>query len=721
VAQRATVPISDARPQDSGVPTLLTRPLARLSILLPLALALVLAVLVVREAAASRPVIPPERERDIAALFQPYEFGEELTPGWTFHSFAIDRATVVVWVAGPGFGKARLFGRFTLDHPDYAPPDSRRVGSFALTIVDQPAGSEAALAVLSDALARNDAGRFWPELGAIAADGEPTMRFAGKWAGWSRDGLLAAALLLASMLALLGQALHEAGERRRLVGGVLVAIVVVAALLRWWLTPLATLEPWSYDRFMVVARMIYEGPLLARLQSGPVFATDAITTTVLVCALLAPLSVYLLARALLADERAALASAGIVAILPMHIRFSHGDVASIPSLTIAALTFALAHAAVRARQPWWWLAALPGVVLGLGLAFLLRPLNILYAPLVLAAVYVHQGVHVDKASLSRPRFVALALVVVALTALVGVPHLLGDYADNVREGLSLDTLVSMVRVLLSVEFNTLINPRFTPPGLSALAIVGAWSLARRKRWRLFALLVGWLLASLGTHAYVVPRSPFMQARYHLHLVVPFVCLAACGLEALLERVRAHPLRKPIAALVFAYLLASPLLHRGFIRDVDFNDQREWTWVHGLRDTIPPDCTILEYGGVSSGARFARVGSYVERNVPRRRWQVIELLEPAQGEPELDDAVRELLADPPACTYWYEGLTCFGNRPADTAIAPVCAAIPGFVALEEVERLEFESRPYDENLAEGLTENEPVVLRLYRVHRRAPEN
>lgn len=702
------------------MPQPLTRPLARRSIVFTFVLALVLLVLMPSAASASRPVIPPEREQDIAALFAPHQLGDELAAGWTFHSFSIDHATVVVWVAGPGFGKARLFGLLTLDHPDYAPPDSRRVGSFALTIVEQPVGSEAALAALAEALARNDEGRFWAEHGALAGDGEPKSRFPDGWVGWSRDGLLALLVLVVSMLVLLGHTLREAGGRARLVAGVLLAIVVVGALLRVTLTPLATLEPWSYQRFMFVARLIYEGPALAHLQTGPAYATDVITATVLASALLAPPAVFVFARSLLADDRAALACAGIVALLPLHIRFSHGDVASIPSLTIAALTFALAQAAVRAPQARWWFIALPGFVVGLSFAFLLRPLNILYAPLVLAAVYVDQGVHVERPPLSRLRFAGLALVVVALVAFVGVPHLLGQYEQQVREGLSLRTIGSALRVLFSFEFNTLLNPRFTPPGLTVLAIYGAWTLARRKRWRLFALLVGWLLASLGTHAYVVPHSPYMQARYHLHLVVPFVCLAACGLEALLERIREHPLRKPITAATLAYLLASPLLHLGFIRDVAFNDQREWAWVHGLRDTIEPECTILEYGGRAAGARFERVGAYVDASMPHSRWTVIELSEPREGGPLLDDEVRELLADPPACTYWYEGMTCYGNRPAGSSIAPLCDAIPGFVSLEEVERLEFVSRPYDENLAVGLVEDETIVLRLHRVHRRAPE-
>lgn len=688
---------------------------ALIPIVIPIVFAALFVLLGVRPAAASRPVIPPEREDEIATLFAPHRLGEEITPGWTFHSFSIDRATVVVWVAGPD----REFGQFLLDHPDYAPPDSQRVGSFALTVVDQPPGSEPALAALREALARNDAGRFWAEYGSLAVEGEPNSRYSNSWVGWSKDGLLVFVLLLAGALALLGQALRDAGPQRRALGWGLLAITLLGVGLRLTLAREASLEPWSYTRFMIVARMIYEGPLLAVLQPGPVYMTELITTTVLICSFFAPLTVFAMARYLLASNRAALVCAGIIAVLPMHIRFSNGDVSSIPSLTIAALVFALAHAALREPKRAWLFAALPVFAIGLALTFLLRPLNILYAPLLLATATIDQGVDTDKPAFSRMRLAGLVAVVIAVVIGVGIPNLINDFGDQVREGLSVDTIVSAIQVLFSFEYNTLINPRFMPPGLALLAIAGAWSLAKRKRWRLFAVLVGWVLASLGTHAYVIPMSSYMQARYHLHLVVPFVCLAACGVEALLTRVQGMAQRRWIVGGVFAYLAASPLVHLGFVRDVEFNDQREWAWVHALRETIPAECTILEYGGRRSGARFARVGAYVEANAPGKRWTVIEIPEPAEGEPELSDEVRALLLDPPECAYWFEGLPCFGNRPPNTAIAPVCDAIPGFVDLEEVDRIEFESRPYNENLAIGMSEREPIVLRLHRIHRREP--
>lgn len=681
----------------------------RVRVLVSFVFAALLMLVCIRSANASRPVIPPEREDEIEALMHPHRLGDELAPGWTLHSLSIDLATIRLWIAGPD----QQFGQVTLDHPDYGPVGSRRLGSFAFMIVEQPSGSAPAVEALREALQRNDDGQFWEVHATVAEDGEPHSRFSDTTRGWLKDGLSIFALMALITGALVVQALREAP---RWIAWGLLAVVVLGVVLRLGLTQEATLEPWSYARFMVVARLIYEGPMLGLVHPGPVFVTPLITTTVLGFALLAPITVFLLARYLLADDRAALICAGLVAVLPLHIRFSHGDVSSIPSLTIAALVFAMAQAAAREPKLRWLFALMLAFAAPMLLTFDLRPLNILYAPLLLATLFIDQGVWVDKPRVDRRRIAVITLVVAALTIGIGVPRLMDGFGGQVREGLSVSTILSAFEVLFSFEYNSLINPRFTPPGLTALAIFGVVDLIQRKRWHLVVFLAGWLLASLGTHAYVVPMTPFMQARYHLHLIVPFVCLAACGIEAVLARLRGHRRERLLTLGMFGYLLASPLIHAGFIRDVDFNEQREWVWVHSLRETIEPDCTIVEYGGRSSGARFARVGANVIAGMPSKRWKVIEILEPVEGEPELSDDVRELLLDPPECSYWYEGMPCFGDRPPDTGVAPVCDAIPGFVALEEVARLEFESRGYDDNLARGLSDGQPIVLRLFRMGR-----
>lgn len=657
-----------------------------------------LVVLLLPRTAAARPVIPPEREQEVQALFRPHRLGDEVAPGWRLQTIAIETATIRVGVVGP-----HEHAELTLDHPDYAPPHARRSGSFALSVTVEPSGSEPAIRAIMAALGRNDDGAFWPTHGTDAVEGEPNARFASGPRAWITDGLLMFAVLVATTTILLRRALSQAP---RWIGWALLAVFAVGAALRVGLSPVATLEPWSYTRVPIVARWIYEGPALAWIHPGRVHLTEVITTTVLACAIAAPLVVFVMARHLLASDRAALVSAGIVAVLPLHLRFSHSDAASIPSLTISAAMFAMVLAAAREQHPRWPIAMIALLPIPMIASFLLRPPNVLYGGLMLALIVVHGGVSTDRPPVSRRRLLAIGMVVVAVTLGFGVPHVLGNFGTEVREGLGVATLTAAVRVIFSLEYDTLINPQFTPPGVTALAVWGSVDLIRRRRWRLAACLGGWLLASLVTHAYVVPRSPFMQARYHLHLVVPFVCLAACGVEALLARLRGVGHARTLVFAAFGYIVASPLIHLRFVRDVAFDDQREWAFVHGLRNTIPPGCAIVEHASRGAGARFGRVGAFVTDGMPRNPWTIVAIDEAA--------GVRDVLAALPACAYWYEGMPCWGDRADGVALAPTCEAIHAQAVLEEVDRVEFASRPYDENLAVGLEAGDPLALRLFRL-------
>ena len=120
-------------------------------------LLLLITLLLPRVTTAARPVIAPGREQEILALFEPHALGDELVPGWTLHSFSIDSATIIVWIAGPDDDHAQL----TLDHPDYGPEHAQQLEGFALTVVEQPSGSEAAVAELIAIIDRNDHGEFW--------------------------------------------------------------------------------------------------------------------------------------------------------------------------------------------------------------------------------------------------------------------------------------------------------------------------------------------------------------------------------------------------------------------------------------------------------------------------------------------------------------------------------------------------------------------------------
>lgn len=709
-----------ARSCDAASPALnaLARTRARaLSLLL-----LLFVLLLPRVAMASRPVIPPGREGEILALLDPHALGAELAPGWTLHSFSIERATINLWLDGPD----QAFAHLTLDHPDYGPRGAQRLEGFALTIVEQPAGSEAAVAELVATLERNDHGEFWRG-DVIYADEARTHPYDSRGLAllrnWASDGLVLLAVFVTLLLVLVR---HNLRDTEPWMKWALLAITLGGVAVRLTMSPWVALEAWPYTRFLVSARLIFRGPALAALHPGPVWATETITSSTLALALLAPPAIYVHARYLLDNHRAALIAAGIIAFLPMHLRFSHTDVAFIPSVTVSAMLFTLTYVATREPSKLLGWFAVLSIGFPLALVFLLRPLNIMHYALLMTVPWVNHGIYTEKLAPNWPRVAVAFTIMTLVTVFCGIPWLLEDFGQQVREGLSFTTLTSAAGILVSPRMNALLNFEFTPPGLTVLAVLGGVELWRRGKRRLLSFLVLWLLGGLVAHAYVVPRSEYMQARYHLHLIVPFLMLAACGFEVTLRWLAANRERRSwlagrryhaVIALLIAYVCVSPLLHRHFIRNTEFNDTREWLFVHSLRDEIPAQCEVIEYVGTGSNSRLDRVGAFIEDGVPRSRWRVHEIAAAAPGEPVLPEEVTALLHDPPECLYWYEGLPCFGDKQVEQDKAPACEAIEGFVRLEQVAGTSFESEVYDENLAAGLGDLEHIELTLYRVHPR----
>jgi hypothetical protein len=674
-----------------------------------------------------RPVIVSGREDEILELFSPYALGDEVVPeqapGWTLHSFDIEVGTIVVWLANSNERYAQL--RF--DHPDYGPPGAKQLSGFAVHVVEQPPGSEPAVVQIIAQVDQNDGGGFWGK--DVVYGGEPRehpydiallqSRFADQLELWFRDGLVFLGFVTLTLLGLVAYVLRDCPVWIR---WTLPVVVLLGALLRLLVSPEVGLDPWSYSRLILPAGRIFHGPGFAVLHPEPAWLTETITTSTLAYAMLTPLAVFVHARYLLDDARAGLFVAVLVAVMPLHLRFSHSDTAFISSITVSSMVFGLLYVVIRSpsRFGGWFailLLALPILQL-----YQLRPLNILYFPMLVATPFLPQAMYTDNTLQHRSRVIVTMVVLSVLTFGWGVPTLLETFGQQVSEGLSFQTLVSAATVVFSPRFNVLLNPVFTPPGLTLLAVLGGVDLWRRKRRWLLAFLVMWLLGVLAAHAYVVPGSPYMQARYHLQLLLPFMLLVACGAEAGIRWLLENRERKSwlagrryeqVRVAVVAYVLASPLIHLHGIRNVAFNDMLEWQFVHSLREQIPAECTILEYTGERAGKRFGRVGLAIEQGVERPRWKVVEMLEPREGEPEIPDEVRALLEDPPECLYWYEGLPCFAYKSPEQRKAPACHAIEGFVALEEVAHTSFESEPYDENLARGLGDMSTIELRLFR--------
>jgi hypothetical protein len=661
-------------------------------------------------ASAERPVIPPGREVELLALFQPYELGDELAPGWTLHSMNIDKATVILWIAGP----KQAFGKVALDHPDYGPRGAEPLPSFAWSVAESPPGAEPALRNLRERIAANDDGQFWAAApvaeGAMIEDVRTRRVLA-----WMSDGLVLALGLSLLLALLLQDSLRDVEPWQR---WTLLGIVIVGVLLRLWLPIRVSMDPWSYTRVLVVAKLVYAGPLLATLHPGPLYLSELLHTTSLVLSMLAPLAIYPHARSVLLDSRAALVAAALLAVLPMHLRFSASDTGFMPMITLASLAFAASYSALhepRRGRAALMLAFVPVLV---ALLFLLRPLDAIYVPLLLGLPFIGQGVHESRPRPARVRVALLGLVLLGVTLAVGVPHLLTEHGHDIDAGLDLDTLRSALGVLFSVRFNALLNPSITPPGLLLLALLGAFDLARRRRVRLLGYLLVWMASFLVVSAYVVPREPLMQARYHLHLVTPFLLLSAVGVDAgLRQLVKLGSARgRVLTGLVAAYLAASPLIHWRFIRDVEFNEMREWLFVHELREQIEPGCVVLEHTGMGTDSRMERVGAYIEAGVPRQRFTHISLARDDEGQ-QLSDEALAALSDPPECLYLLQALPCFSAKRDEQPIAPVCHDAIGWLLHEEITRVGFESRVYDENLGAHLGEFQWIELTLYRLWRR----
>ncbi len=661
-------------------------------------------------AAAERPVIPPGREAEIVALFEPYAFGDELAPGWVLHSMNIDKATVIIWIAGP----QETYARVLLDHPDYAPRGAEPLPSFAWSIAESPPGSEQALANLRARVESNDDGRFWAAApiadGAVVEDVRARAVIA-----WLRDGLLLGLVFFALIAVLTREALRDAEPWQR---WALLGIVILGAVLRLTVPVRVGMDPWPYTRVFEVAGLVYASPLLAALHPGPIHLSDVVIATTMVLSIVGPLAVYPHARSVLFDSRAALAVTLLVAVLPMHLRFSASDTGFIPTLTLTSVAFAATYAGMHEPRPGRAALWLSSVGVMMAVLFFLRPLNAVYVPLLVALPFVAQGIHDDRPRPSLKRIGAFTLLLVGVSLAVGVPHLLDEYGQDVRGGLSLETVRSALGVLVSFSHNTLINPRFTPPGLLLLALLGAYDLARRRRLRLLIYLLCWLLGFIVTHSYVVPREPVMQTRYHLHLVTPFLLLAAAGIDALWRKLAGlgDVRRRAVAGVVALYLLASPLLHLRFIRDVEFNEMREWLWVHSLREQIEPGCVVLEHTGMGTDSRMDRVAAYIEDGVPRQRFTHISLASDDEGQ-QLSEEALAALSDPPECLYLLQALPCFSAKRDEQHIAPVCHDAIGWAVPKEVARLGFESRVYDENLGAHLGEVEWIELALVRLYRR----
>ena len=529
---------------------------------------------------------------------------------------------------------------------------------------------------------------------------------------WLTDGLL---LLLAGTALLLALLRRQLREEPRWLTWALVAVVAVGAGLRLTLPHEISLTAWPYSRTVPMARWLSDGPLLQALlgaAGAEVYLTDLVFRTNFMLAVLSPLCVFVHARYLLRDARAALVAAALLAVLPVHLRFSMSDVYFVQSIALSSFAFALTYAALLEKGRTLRHAAtvaLPIVALA---AFQVRQLNLLFVPLLL---WTALGLVGARAPRLRRVWVVGALTAAATVATIG---LLDAQPTQMAAGLGLETLENAAIAFVHLRYNTLVHPWITPPVFALLAVAGVVVLWRAGGpWRPLFLL-GWLGAFFVAHALVLPKEMTVQARYHLHLAVPFVLLAAPAALALVRWRRW--MMWPLAL----YAAAVPAIHLDFVRDTGFDNQHEWSFALRLRDHVPRGCTVLEYTGPDapggSSSRAVRVGRTTGGDGVAHRWTVVPLGAARDAPSPLHPEAERLLAAPPACVFLLEGLPCWMRRhradPEIPALAPACLAVTERAAWRLVDETSFPTRLYDDASDTGLPPGEPVTLRLYQLVR-----
>lgn len=663
------------------------------------------------------PVIEAHREADVMGLFREHPLGSYPIPGWRFMDLSIQPRSITVRVDGPGGHAARM----TLRHlDDVARPDGR---SASFTVVrargDDPAG-ERALDVLVADLARHDDGHFWRTRSVVISDATESGRVLDGAARWVLDGATILGFFALVLALLLWRALRDEPRAVRLA---LLGLVLAGAAYRFALSVPTTMDVWPYSRLLALPRLLFTGPILAaaaRALGWRLPLSDLILTYTMAAALLAPAALFTHAKALLRDTRAALWASAVIAVLPAHIRFSHSDTGFIPSAVFASMTFALIGQALRDPSRTWRVAALAAAPWLMLATMEQRALNTMFPALYLAQIWLLQ-----PAEVTRRRRVVASAVVLATAAAFAFGGFLARNHDLIGEVLGPRTLLNALRGLARPDFNTLLHPGITPPLCLALCLGGLAALWRDGRGRLAAFLVTWAAIFYVANAVIIPNAVEMQSRYHLHLAAPFALAAGYGARALVDLAAARWPRGGalgVTALLGAYLALVPWLHRAYERRVDFSDLREYDFVRAARARVPRGCTVLEHNAPDApyDLRFGRMGRVLDRGELRSDYHPVLITAPfaAGGRDPADPlvpAVRALLNDPPECLMFYQGLPCAGVKRPGEPIAPACAALRDAAPMDLVARARFASRPYDENVSQGVRFQQTVIeLGLYRV-------
>lgn len=715
-------------------------------------------------------VIGPGQESRVMALLAPWEDGAEVAPGvrWTGASIRDDRVCYQLETTHP------LTACLTLRERLASLPASLRrdlPGDAVLSLTQPPQPDAEDARVFALLATRIEANAEAAGLNALWR--WPGSRTAPSASGWApawfasvlTDPLLWMALVLLWLLIASARAVAE------LPGGGWPWVLGLLALSAWPRLTLAVRAPmnaWSWTRTTSLGDAVAASPSLhVWLEPhGGVFFDDLQSVAMRVVSIATPLAVLGHGRKLFGDARPALLAAALLAASPHAIRFAGADDQFTPSMFWSSTAFFWLYTALEARSLPGRILGLAGLVPLLALAFTARPLNLVYAPLMLAALAI-------AAQEGEWRWrLALAGCIAAVAGWTGWA-LWQSSAETVRDVAAWSSVQGALLLLLRPDYNPLLFWRLTPPVwllLIGLGAAGLW----RARWphlaptlarRRGVWLICWLFGYIVLHGVVVVDEPLNNARYQLHSLPAMAMLAGVGLWIWWGAWSADRLRRTVVVAAGVICLAAPWMHRAAIADTAFDVMQERAFLDTLRDQarhggpVPAGCSVIEAMRPSAGApasKFGRVGRLV--GVPRARahlWQSVEVqhwteraarsgqtsggafvgidgataqasvaaaraialaADRRERDPEaaeLSDRGRAILARPAGCQVFYEGPEC-AVGPGQAGRFSACAEILASGRWQLVAERRHTTRVYDGGLSWHLREGgDPLTLRVWR--------
>ena len=293
--------------------------------------------------------------------------------------------------------------------------------------------------------------------------------------------------------------------------------------------------------------------------------------------------------------RHALVAAGLLAVMPMHVRESHFVLTDVPLTFAVTLTLLLSLRA--SEKPTLKAFVLAGAAAGLAAGIKYNGLMAVSMPLAAVFAIGQRGPSRIAAALAAATACVVAFFVTTPFALIDLPAFLNGFGTQAA---------AFTARQPSAEASWLIYAKHLRMALgwpaSALTVVGLGLAARRSfvgparvRWVL-------LLVFPAVYFYLITGWSFMFARYALPMV-PFLtiwaAIATMGAIELMYRARIRPAVRAtaVAVVVLAALIPATIVSVMWVRGhgVETTQALAWTWIK--KSVWPTSVIVSEARGL----------------------------------------------------------------------------------------------------------------------------